>query len=505
MTRVAIASQSETPAIAGAAIADAGGNAVDAALAAVFASWVCEPGYTALGSGAFMTVWSPEQGATPICLDGFAEVPGRQAASMENAGGQLIKMPYGVGVETGVGAAAVATPGALLAAETLWQRWGKLPWEVLFEPAIDLAQTGFVLSESVHAYYEAGAHLIFSQTPDAARICMKADGTIHSVGTNITMPDLAASFELIAAEGAKAFYRGDLGHQIGAWMKDNGGLLSAADLAAYEVGIRPCHQTRSGNWMLATAPLPAIGGETLKHLVVELNKSTQHGFDSENVNFFACAMKEIFSRRNAMLYGTSPSDTGLSEGEQPISESSSTSHVSSVDSDGLAVSITSSCGYSAGVIVPQTGILLNNMLGEQELNADASKLTPGTRIMSNMSPVVAHGDDGSVISLGAAGSQRIVSAIARVWMARVLDPNPDAAGIDEAVEAARCHMRMRDDGPLLVYEPGVDVSQFEGETEAFDSHHMYFGCVQAAQLSANGQLTAKADPRRAGGVALGGA
>ncbi len=503
MTRVAIASQAELPAIAGAAIADAGGNAVDSALAAVFASWVCEPGYTALGSGAFMTVWSPADGAAPVCLDGFAEVPGRASASMKDAGGEVINIPYGVGVQTGVGAAAVATPGALLAAEKLWQRWGKIPWSVLFEPAIDLASGGFAISESVHTYYEAGAYIIFSQTPDAHRICMNESGDIHPVGTLIKMPDLAASFELIADEGAQALYEGDLGKLIVDWMKNNGGLLSSEDLSMYEVGVRPCETTKSGNWQLATAPLPAIGGEALRSLIVELNKSPHSEFDSKGVAYFAQAMKDVFSKRDALLYGRGQPGADLSE-DRPISESSSTSHVSAVDSDGLGVSITSSCGYSAGVIVPKTGILLNNMLGEQELNADPSKLKPGTRIMSNMSPVVARCEDGSVLALGSAGSQRIVSSLARVWMARVLGDGDESQGIDEAVESARCHMRMRDDLPLLVYEPGVDVSEVQCQTQAFESRHMYFGCVQAAQRGVQGQLTAKADPRRAGGVAVGG-
>ncbi|MCA9290301.1 MAG: gamma-glutamyltransferase [Phycisphaerales bacterium] len=477
MTAYAVACGTDLAARTGAEIADAGGNAVDVAVAATFMTWVAEPGMTSVGGGGFATVW-PADG-DPVTIDGFVEMPGRAAPLDRFGHAHPIVMPYGGETHTIIGAASVATPGALAALEHLAREHGRLPWRRLVEPAAHAAREGFPLPRPSHTYMTVARDTVFSATPDVWALAHRPDGTLRDLGEVIHMPDLAQTLDAIAYDGAAALYEGEIGRRITDWLETQGGLLGPADLAAYRAVVRPALRLTTNDWTLATNPAPAVGGAALIDLLTRMIDPAPSAWDAPTIARFACAMDATFAARHRMLGAPS------------------TSHTSAVDASGLACSITTSTGYSSGIIVPGTGVLLNNILGEIELfPGGLHGARPGARVRSNMAPSIARTRRGETIALGAAGADRITSALAQVWL------HLASLGLDlhHAVASPRCHLEQRAGIMTLAAEPGIDLRDAPYEVRRFDEPHMYFGGVQAAMRAKDGAMSAVAEPRRGGGV-----
>jgi gamma-glutamyltranspeptidase/glutathione hydrolase len=176
--------------------------------------------------------------------------------------------------------------------------------------------------------------------------------------------------------------------------------------------------------------------------------------------------------------------------------SQDTTHGSAADSDGYVCSITESNGYGAGLVVQ--GMLLNNSLGEEELNPlGVHGLTPGSRCHSNMAPTIASGP-GLVVGLGSPGADRIVGAIAQTLMRMAVDGD----SLQDAVAAPRAHLDPRPEGETLCFEPGLPGDELDFESRPYDNIHMFFGAVQAASVADDGTVAAIHDPRRSGGHVL---
>ena len=501
MSHLAIAAGTPFAAQTAVAIADEGGNAVDAAIAATFMTWVCEPGMTSLGGGGFCCVWPPD--GPPITIDGFVEMPGRSADKRRFGQADRVSMPYGGGVDTFIGPGSVATPGALAAIELLWKRWGRLPWPRLIEPAITAAREGFPLPSQSKHYFTESYDAVFSYTTGAQHLALRDDGQLRDVGDTLQIPDLAESLQMIADQGAEALYRGELGRAIADWIGAQGGLLGRDDLAEYSAVVRPCLTSSLSGWKMATNPAPAVGGAVLVELVSLLGDRPHTAWSGEDVALFARAMELAFTDRNDWLRNgqlehlTDDQYVDAIDNQRRILNSPSTSHTSAIDADGLACSVTTSTGYSAGVVVSGTGVLLNNMLGEIELNpAGLHALEPGARMRSNMAPSILRSADGDIVSFGTGGADRITSALAQVWVNIVSLEMP----LEASISHPRCHMEWRDGQPVLAHEPGVDTSAVPFAARGFDDLHMYFGGVQAVQRTSQGELIAVADPRRHGGA-----
>jgi gamma-glutamyltranspeptidase / glutathione hydrolase len=177
--------------------------------------------------------------------------------------------------------------------------------------------------------------------------------------------------------------------------------------------------------------------------------------------------------------------------------SADTTHCSAADSDGRICSITESNGYGAGLVVH--GVMLNNTLGEEELNPlGTHRLPPGSRCHSNQAPTVATGD-GKIVGLGSPGADRITGAIAQTLISLAVDRK----SLKEAVSAPRAHLAIKPDGELLCFEPGLPGDALtEYVPRPYDEPHMFFGAVQAASVADDGAVDAAHDPRRSGGSAL---
>lgn len=485
-------------------MAAAGGNAVDAAIAAMLVSVNTEPGVCSLSGGGYMTIRSP--GAAPVTLDGNVAVPGKGG---ERHPSERVAVPvhleYGGGVDTVVGPDSIGVPGtvALLGAASI--QFGRLPWRELFTPVIDAVRQGFPLPMASYLYLVHSGEPIFSRTTDGRQALYHADGNLKSAGDNVVVPHLADSLEQLAVQGPEEFYTGDLGRYIARQVIDSGGRLSAADLAAYRVVPRPSLVSRIADWDIATNPPPAVGGAVLSAMLQLMGRERLTRWDKPSLRHLVDVQRAVLGYRRARL---DLSDDMVADAERllrdavagnlaAILESGSTCHVSAVDADGLACSVTTSAGYGAGEMPPGTGLWLNNSLGELELNKRGLEPgQPGTRLPSNMAPTTAVSDGGEVLSIGSPGADRITTAILQVLINHLQLGMP----IREAIEAPRAHVEFIDDEFRVACEESLGMEQLDVPRRSFPDLSMFFGGVGVASWMPGRGFAAAADPRRTGGT-----
>lgn len=508
MPKTLIAAASDVAADAGAAVADAGGNAVDAAIASATASMATELGIVSPGGGAFITIWPVDR--QPIVIDAYAEMPGRGRRDHQPVLTELVSMLYGGGMETIVGWGTVATPGAFKGFDLAHSTFGKAEWSDLLEPSARLAEEGFgVTSASAH-YLKYAHHVVYGWDAETSVVYHRADGTPVESGDTVVNKPLASTLRALADEGADLLYRGDLGAALVEASAERGGLITRSDLESYEAIVRPPSRIALHGWDVATNAPPAVGGITVAALVTLIERMGLTGWSGHDVASMAAAQDAVFSFRRTDLDGDRDRIAAAEElaamadvGDLgAMHRSPSTIHVSAVDADGLACSITSSAGYGSGATIPGTGFGLNNSLGEVELTSEGlHALSPGTRLLSNMAPTIARHPDGRTLAIGSPGADRITSAIASVLYNHVVC----GMDIDDAVAAPRIHAEVFEGEPTLAVEEGVDTSQVTDlRVRELPANSMYFGGVQAALTDAHHGLHGAADPRRSGAVRIGG-
>jgi gamma-glutamyltranspeptidase / glutathione hydrolase len=501
---VAVASSSRLAAEAGAGVAESGGNAVDAAVAALLVSLVTEPGICSLAGGAYVTVWHP--GDEPMVVDGNSTVPGRGLPAGREPSTITISTDYAGGMSTTVGHGSVAVPGAPAALDLAIERFGELPWREVVAPSIAVARRGFPLPPASDHYLGHVHDVIYGIHAESRALLHHPDGRRLAGGDTVRIPDLAASLETIAEEGTAAFYQGPIAEAICGEMAENGGLVTADDLASYRAEIRPALGAPLDGWRIATNPAPAIGGAAVVALL-ELTAGHPDGpWTAVDVARFAAAHRAIVDHRRRELDSAEDRIAAIERlvvlataDPSALLGAPSTVHTSVVDDDGVACSITASAGYGSGIIASGTGIWLNNALGEHELvTGRLHDLEPGERLTSNMAPTVARHDDGRLLAIGSPGADRITTAIAQVLASFVRGTLP----LTEAVAHPRVHVERDEAGGVrLAAEAGAPIDAVDLPVRHVDGIHMSFGGVAAALLHRGGAVEAAADPRRDGGTA----
>lgn len=434
-----------------------------------------------------------------MTIDGYIEMPGRGLPPERfGQGTREVRLEYGGGVSMHVGHGSVGTPGGPAALALASERYGQVPWAITLEPAIQMARDGFELTPPARHYLEFSGTKVFGWHSDSRAALHHADGTLRRTGERIHVGGLADSLERMAVHGAADFYTGEIGRAIASDMKSNGGLITAADLAAYRPIVRDALVGSVGDWIVATNPPPALGGVVIGAMLRLMGQRPSNPWTLEDVEHLVEVQKKVlgFRRDHVDLR----EDIGTAIGEmQAAFRSPSTVHTSAVDSSGLACSITLSAGYGSGVMVPGTGLWLNNCLGEIELNRRGLHSWPvGARLVSNMAPTVARGAGDRVLSLGSPGADRITTAILQVFV------NYANAGMPlvEAIEHPRLHLEATDDGLRVAAEPGIPTDLGGVPWRVTPELSMYFGGVGVAEWSPSGGLVAAADPRRSGGTAI---
>ncbi|MFN2594124.1 MAG: gamma-glutamyltransferase, partial [Actinomycetota bacterium] len=393
---------------------------------------------------------------------------------------------------TGIGAGSIAVPGILAAARVAWERHGSIEWEALFDPAIEAAGSGLPFPLTSAYYLSVTWDPIWMREPESRAIFEK-DGRLLEAGDLFVQPDLADALRAVAQEGPAVFYTGALAEEMEKEVAARNGFIGIDDLANYEAEIRAPIATDAFGWKVESNPPPAVGGAVLAHMLALLDPAELADPLDRTRAVVEAQRAAVGYRRERYL---DPSSIAAAFEEARAMRSPSTTHSSAADSDGYVCSITESNGYGSGVVVH--GMLLNNTLGEEELNPlGVHRLPPGSRCHSNMAPTIATGPDRTV-GLGSPGADRIVSAIAQTLIHLAVDNDTLA----EAVAAPRAHLDPRPDGEMLCFEPGLPGERLGYAPHPYDDIHMYFGAVQAASVDANGTVDAAHDPRRSGGSAL---
>jgi len=370
-------------------------------------------------------------------------------------------------------------------------RFGRIPLADLVRPAAQLARDGVELNGPQAYVIEILAGIVTS-TPECAAL-FAPGGHVARAGDVVRQPELAEALERLGSEGAAPFFTGDLAAAIVDWLAERGGIVTAEDLAAYEVVDRTPLRVAYRGRDVVTNPPPSAGGILIAHALALLGRERR----APDLGQVVATMERTQAERTPEFI------EGLDDPEfvrrflARRSPLGSTTHVSVLDREGWACSVTCSNGSCSGVVVPGTGVHLNNMLGEQDLNPlGFHRHPPGRRMPSMMSPTAVLREGAPELVLGSAGSNRIRSAILQTII-RVIDDGLEAG---DAVRAPRVHF---EDG-VVYAEPGIDTAALERAGWAigrFRELNLFFGGVQAVARDREGRFSGGGDPRR-GGAAL---
>jgi gamma-glutamyltranspeptidase/glutathione hydrolase len=472
-------------AAAGARVLREGGNAVDAAVAAMLTSFVTESLLTGLGAGGYMLVAGAD--LKPTLLDFFVEAPSRLGDGSE-AELEGVDVSFGDAAQVfHIGPASCGVYGAPAGVCEAVRRWGTMRLEDLVAPAAHLALEGVVLNAG-QAYVAEILGGLLTSTPECSAL-WAPHGHVLREGETLRNPELAETLTRLGREGAEPFYRGDIAEAVCSWLGTHGGSLGREDLAGYRPIEREPIDVSYRNRRILTNPPPSAGGTLIAYALALLNRGPAPPSLSGIVDAMAAAQSE----RTAEFVEGLEQDGFLERFF--AGKLGSTTHISVIDADGRACSTTSTNGEGSGVVVPGTGMHLNNVMGEEDLNPLGFHRHPaGRRMPSMMAPSIVMREDEVELVLGSAGSNRIRSAILQTIVA-VVDHGMSA---EQAVCAPRVHL---EDGVLFA-EPGIELRELDEHTEVirFGSPNLFFGGVQAAMHS-GGVLSGAGDPRR-GGVAV---
>jgi gamma-glutamyltranspeptidase / glutathione hydrolase len=476
---------------AGARVLREGGNAVDAAVGAMLTSFVAEPLLTGMGAGGYMLVAGG--GERAAVLDFFVQAPTDRTTSGGGDGSAVplraIDVSFGDAAQVfHIGPASCGVYGAPAGVCAAMERWGTIPLGELVAPAARLAREGVVLNTE-QAYVAKILADLLTSTPECAAL-WAPEGRVLGEGELLRNADLGDALLRLGEEGVEPFYSGEVAAAVCEWVWAGGGSLRGEDLAGYRAMEREPVRLPYRDREVLTNPPPSAGGTLLAYALALLNRGPQPPTLQGVVDAMAAAQSE---RTPEFLEGLD--QEGFLE-RFLTAHLGATTHISVLDGDGRACSCTCTNGEGSGVVVPGTGIHLNNVMGEEDLNPFGFNLHPsGRRMPSMMAPsIVMRGEEVELV-LGSAGSNRIRSALLQTIVGAV----DHGLRAREAVEAPRVHF----ENGVLYAEPGIDLGGlrlWDAQVVRFGELNLFFGGVQAVQSRADG-ITAAGDPRR-GGVAV---
>ncbi len=461
----------------------AGGSAVDACIAAALMACVVEPVLAGPMGGGFMML-CPAQGTARV-LDGFVQTPRRripaEVHSIEADFGDTRQIFH-------IGPGTIATPGLIPMVFEAHARAGRMSMTDLAQPAVTAARAGHVVT-TFQAEVARITRPILSHIPATAQRFGMAERPLQA-GDHLRTPDLADALEVLAIEGARLFTEGEVAQ---AFLSLDGIALTGEDLRRYAPRWRePLHMLRHG-WDVALTPSPSIGGTQIALMLDAMPQGVTpallHRAQVELLDLRAQSSDPLtfdpvlVAQLRRTLAGHAARQRG-------------TTHISVTDQGGMGAALTLSNGTGAGVIVPGTGIMPNNMLGEEDLlPGGPESWAPDVRLASAMCPMCLRAPDGSVTMMGSGGSSRIRTALSQTAL-HLIAGQP----LEDAVMAPRLHLDIAN-GPVMA-EPGDEcwtdaLRDLPAEVAIWPERSMYFGGVHAVR-STRGGVTAVADPRRDG-------
>ncbi len=472
---------------AGARVLREGGNAVDAAVAAMLASFAAEPLLTGLGAGGYMMVAGA--GEPPALLDFFVQASSR---AQDGSAAELdaVDVSFGDAVQVFyIGPASCGVYGAPAGVCEAAARWGTIGLAELVAPAARLAREGVRLNAG-QAYIAKILGDLLCSTPECAALWAPG-GRVLREGELMRNAELGEALQRLGRDGAQPFYSGDIAAAVCGWLGERGGSIGARDLAGYRATERAPLRMRYRDREVLTNPPPSAGGTLLAYSLGLLDRQPS----PPSLDAVIAAMEAAQGERTAeFLQGLSEEGYGATFLSSRLG---ATTHISVLDARGMACSVTCTNGEGSGVVVPGTGIHLNNVMGEEDLSPLGFHTHPaGRRMPSMMAPTIVMRGEQVELVLGSAGSNRIRSALLQTIVG-VVDRG---LRVPEAVSAPRAHF----EGGIVYHEPGIEPGHElnrEREVVRFHDLNLFFGGVQAVQRD-GAELLGAGDPRR-GGVALG--
>ncbi len=485
---------------AGAWVLGEGGNAVDAAVAAVLASFAVESPLTGFGAGGFMLVHKPP--SDNVLFDFFVAAPG--ADGIER-GAELLPVPvyFDETPQTfNVGAASCGVPGTAAGLALALERFGSAPLSELTGPAVRLARDGAPVNAE-QAYIFTILDPIYTEFEETREL-YAPHGRMLREGEVFRFPDLAEALERYAAEGPEPFYSGQIAEAVSEFVVARGGTLGPGDLSSYEAIERaPVSAAFRGTEVL-TNPPPSSGGTLIAFCLGILERLGEQSDVEKIVAAMGAANRSRGEEFSLGLYEEDFAEMFLDAERLDLEAGDalgSTTHLSVLDADGMCASVTCSNGTGSGMLVPGTGVHVNNMLGEEDLNPlGFHRIPAGRRVPSMMAPTVVLRGGDIELGLGSAGSNRIRSAILQTIIRSI----EQGMGPDEAVRAPRIHF----EADTVQAEPGIDeaaLSRLEASgipVARWQRQNLYFGGVQAVARDSRGGLSGGGDPRRGGAVVV---
>lgn len=479
----AVAAGSKAAASAAAQILTQGGNAVDAVLGGTLAAGVCEPVFTSLGGGGFLMIRQPD--GQEMLIDFFAETPGRgRSGADQRPEFTPITVKFsGTNQVFHAGPGSVAVPGVLAGLLHTSARFGRAPLATVVAPAIELGNSGTVLEPVQAAVMELVREIMSATT--ACRDLITVDGHYAIAGDLIHNRALATFLDRIGRGEVTELTSAPFADPMLELMGHTAGHVTGPDLAEYRVTERKPLVTERAGAKIALNPPPAFGGAIVADAMSQLGT-----VDGSPESWVAVA--------NALNSATEH-HRNRARREAALQVSRGTTHISVVDTSGQVACITTSNGAGSGVVVPGTGIHLNNMLGEEDLNPGGfHALPPGIRMSSMMAPTIVETAQGVVTGLGSGGSERIRSALL-LTLLRLVDLREPA---HLAIGAPRLHPEPRQAQLEPGWDPAlVEMLDREMPVNIWSAPNLFFGGVHAVSRMPDGSVLAVGDSRR-GGVAL---
>jgi len=475
-----VVSANDTASIIGDQVMADGGNAIDAAIATAFVLAVTHPTAGNIGGGGFL-LYKPEKG-DPIAYDFRETAPTGSHPEMWLEDGEYSFQRHHLSHMS------VGVPGTVAGLHMAWQDHGSLPWKRLVEPAIRLAADGFVVTDGLASSLQRALRRMEKYPASMAQFS-KA-GSPYEAGDLLVQADLAASLQRIADDGPDGFYKGRTAELLVAEMQRGGGLVTMQDLATYQAKKRKPVQGNYRGYQVLSMPPPSSGGVALIEMlnILEGFELAVSGFGSAlTMHLMAESMRRAYADRAKFMgdpdFNDLPSDElvsksyadGLRSSINPEkasvssaetfdwpTESEETTHVSIVDKDRNAVSLTYTLewGYGSAIVVPGGGFLLNNEMGDFNagpgltnssglIGTPANLAEPGKRMLSSMSPTIVTRDGEVFMVTGTPGGRTIINTIMQTIL-NVIDHGMNAQA---AVDAGRIHHQWLPD--KLFYEKGA--------------------------------------------------
>ena len=477
-----------------------GGNAFDAGIAAVFTSMVSEFSLTGPGGGGVLM--GMEKGDPPIIYDFFVDCPIKKDNKIDF---KKISIDFGNTTQDfHIGKGSTAIPGNIAGLINIHQKKGKLPLEIILQPTIDMAKNGIVLSK-YQAYINTLIKPILIHSKTGKDLFIKNNKFLQE-GDTFKNPKFANFLHMLIKYGKDFFYKGEGAEIIEKFYLD-GGYLNKKNLSAYKTHIRKPLYINIGDYKIFTNPAPSYGGTLMIFLLTLLKKSGSLNSDiiklikameltsmarnevcnnpNNEMEISNCLNHDIFNKYLNLFIddnfiGNTPGLSGLG----------STTHVSIIDKNRNIVSVTTTNGEGCGEYISEFGIMMNNMLGEQDLNPFGfHQWNTVRRLPTMLCPTIILKNNKPLYAIGSGGSNRIRSAITQVIINLIIKN----MSLQEAIDTSRIHL----EGENLFVEPNIYLPNAKYlkhlNVELFENKSLFFGGVNCAGVN-----SAIGDSRRGG-------